>query len=162
LCDPSGSTTARTGQWWAWFGGAPGLYEHASLTQSVGIPSGGATLVFYLFAYSARQDGQDWFRASIDGNVVFGITDLQAPSYSSDYTLVAVDLSAYAGGTHVLGLECVQVGTGNLYSNFLVDDVRIDTGGVLCVANCDGSTTQPCLNVLDFGCFLNRFAAGCS
>jgi hypothetical protein len=29
-------------------------------------------------------------------------------------------------------------------------------------ANCDNSTTQPVLNVLDFGCFLNKFAAGCS
>ncbi len=29
-------------------------------------------------------------------------------------------------------------------------------------ANCDGSTTVPVLNVLDFSCFLNRFAAGCS
>jgi hypothetical protein len=29
-------------------------------------------------------------------------------------------------------------------------------------ANCDGSTTAPVLNVLDFACFLNRFAAGCS
>ena len=29
-------------------------------------------------------------------------------------------------------------------------------------ANCDGSTTPPVLNVLDFGCFLNRFAAGCT
>ena len=29
-------------------------------------------------------------------------------------------------------------------------------------ANCDGSTTAPALNVLDFSCFLNRFAAGCS
>jgi hypothetical protein len=29
-------------------------------------------------------------------------------------------------------------------------------------ANCDGSTTSPVLNVLDFQCFLNRFAAGCS
>ena len=29
-------------------------------------------------------------------------------------------------------------------------------------ANCDNSTTAPALNVLDFGCFLNRFAAGCS
>jgi hypothetical protein len=29
-------------------------------------------------------------------------------------------------------------------------------------ANCDGSTTAPVLNVLDFQCFLNRFAAGCS
>jgi hypothetical protein len=31
-----------------------------------------------------------------------------------------------------------------------------------CYANCDGSTTPPVLNVLDFGCFLNRFAAGCT
>jgi hypothetical protein len=29
-------------------------------------------------------------------------------------------------------------------------------------ANCDNSTTVPVLNVLDFGCFLNQFAAGCS
>jgi hypothetical protein len=29
-------------------------------------------------------------------------------------------------------------------------------------ANCDNSTTDPILNVLDFSCFLNRFAAGCS
>ncbi len=28
-------------------------------------------------------------------------------------------------------------------------------------ANCDGSTLAPVLNVLDFSCFLNRFAAGC-
>ena len=29
-------------------------------------------------------------------------------------------------------------------------------------ANCDGSTAPPVLNVIDFTCFLNRFAAGCS
>jgi len=29
-----------------------------------------------------------------------------------------------------------------------------------CYANCDGTTRPPCLNVLDFICFLNRFAAG--
>jgi hypothetical protein len=28
-------------------------------------------------------------------------------------------------------------------------------------ANCDRSTTPPALNILDFTCFLNRFAAGC-
>jgi hypothetical protein len=28
-------------------------------------------------------------------------------------------------------------------------------------ANCDGSTAEPVLNVLDFSCFLNQFAAGC-
>ena len=29
-------------------------------------------------------------------------------------------------------------------------------------ANCDGSTTAPVLNVNDFTCFLNRYAAGCT
>jgi len=29
-------------------------------------------------------------------------------------------------------------------------------------ANCDGSTTPPVLNILDFTCFLNAFATGCS
>jgi probable HAF family extracellular repeat protein len=33
-------------------------------------------------------------------------------------------------------------------------------GSVPCYANCDQSTTPPLLNVADFGCFLNRFAAG--
>jgi hypothetical protein len=28
-------------------------------------------------------------------------------------------------------------------------------------ANCDGSTTPPVLNVLDFTCFVNAFAVGC-
>jgi hypothetical protein len=32
--------------------------------------------------------------------------------------------------------------------------------GTTCYANCDGSTTPPVLNVLDFSCFLNKFAAG--
>jgi hypothetical protein len=32
--------------------------------------------------------------------------------------------------------------------------------GQVCYPNCDNSTTNPCLNVQDFGCFLNRFAAG--
>lgn len=29
-------------------------------------------------------------------------------------------------------------------------------------ANCDGSVTPPVLNINDFSCFLNRFAAGCT
>jgi hypothetical protein len=29
-----------------------------------------------------------------------------------------------------------------------------------CYANCDGSTTEPVLNVADFSCFLSKFAAG--
>jgi hypothetical protein len=34
------------------------------------------------------------------------------------------------------------------------------TGPGPCYANCDSSTAQPVLNVADFTCFLQRFAAG--
>jgi hypothetical protein len=43
--------------------------------------------------------------------------------------------------------------------NFTV--VRITAEGSACYANCDGSTTEPVLNVEDFICFINAFAAGC-
>ena len=29
-------------------------------------------------------------------------------------------------------------------------------------ANCDGSTVDPMLNIVDFMCFMNKFAAGCT
>ncbi|MFN0132455.1 MAG: hypothetical protein ACKVW3_08000 [Phycisphaerales bacterium] len=31
-----------------------------------------------------------------------------------------------------------------------------------CYPNCDAGTVPPVLNVADFVCFLNKFAAGCS
>ena len=34
-----------------------------------------------------------------------------------------------------------------------------DSQAVTCYANCDGSTTPPVLNVADFTCFLQKFAA---
>jgi murein DD-endopeptidase MepM/ murein hydrolase activator NlpD len=48
------------------------------------------------------------------------------------------------------------------------NDGHVDGGPVTisvavgCYANCDASSTSPRLNVLDFSCFLNKFAAGCS
>jgi hypothetical protein len=43
-----------------------------------------------------------------------------------------------------------------------MDDMEFDrsSGPAPCYANCDGSTTAPILNVNDFTCFLNKFAAG--
>ena len=69
-----------------------------------------------------------------------------------------------SGGTLVLDMTLGQA------------DAGVMTGGTLtlsggfwavppaaaCYANCDGSTTPPLLNANDFGCFLNRFTAGCT
>jgi hypothetical protein len=56
-------------------------------------------------------------------------------------------------------------GTLNDYRGWHVDNVRITsttagcTNPATCYANCDGSTALPVLNVLDFSCFLQKFAA---
>jgi hypothetical protein len=55
------------------------------------------------------------------------------------------DIHIAGSFTHVNGVSSVRIGR---YS------------GCACYANCDASTTPPILNVLDFSCFLNRFAAG--
>lgn len=80
-----------------------------------------------------------------------------------------------AAGSGVVGLCGWRVGAGSVF-NFSttcgptqVADVNFGrlfanvmgagaTGG--CYANCDNSTSTPMLNVNDFNCFLNRFAAG--
>ena len=38
----------------------------------------------------------------------------------------------------------------------------VTSGPPPCYANCDASTIAPVLNVNDFSCFLNRYAAGCT
>jgi hypothetical protein len=65
------------------------------------------------------------------------------------------------GSGSVLTLTVVGQGESS-EEVFIFDDIVI-TGipaPSACYANCDGSTAAPVLNVLDFGCFLNRFAAG--
>ena len=53
-------------------------------------------------------------------------------------------------------------GRGNLWISAISEGcaVLLNPPG-LCYANCDGSTTAPVLNVNDFTCFMNRYAAGC-
>ena len=46
-------------------------------------------------------------------------------------------------------------------STAAIDNLTFVTGGgSTCYANCDNSTTPPTLNVADFTCFLQQFAAG--
>ena len=68
------------------------------------------------------------------------------PAYAARLDGVAARLRGYAWGENI--------GWVNL-------DDAAHFVGLSCYANCDESTTAPVLNVLDFSCFLNKFAAGC-
>jgi hypothetical protein len=67
----------------------------------------------------------------------------------------SISQASGGSGSHVnffVGLAMFLVGPGNPAFTLI--------GPSACYANCDGSTTAPVLNVLDFSCFLNKFASG--
>lgn len=124
VCGTGGGTAGpRTGSWWAWFGGI-GTTEVGSLTQSVTFPSGTARLYLYLWVGTDPTDASDIFQVRIDSTPVFTATGLQNPDYPA-YTLVAVNLDAYANGaSHSVQLYSAT-GADGLTTNFSVDDVAL-------------------------------------
>lgn len=64
----------------------------------------------------------------------------------------------FYGFIHAAGISAILISNGS--GGIEVDHLQYGLAGSACYANCDQSTTPPALNVLDFTCFLNRFAAG--
>jgi hypothetical protein len=50
--------------------------------------------------------------------------------------------------------------TGGTLANWTIPQFLVAAGDPPCYANCDSSTVPPILNVEDFTCFINEFAAG--
>jgi hypothetical protein len=129
LCDAGcgnggGTANPRTGSWWGWFGGIEEL-ENGALSQTLTIPTGTATLKFWLWIWSSRGSVSDTFRVLMDGTPIFSV-NATTPGYSS-YTEVSLNVSAYAnGGSHTLRFEnsCPE-GLGLGWTNFNLDDVSL-------------------------------------
>jgi hypothetical protein len=99
--------------------------------------------------------------------------------HSDDVGAFVIYAATYTGGQDVYFLrigdwDCNRNGvpdsqdlaTGALHDcngNGIPDECELAAGVPVvcpCYANCDGSAQPPVLNVLDFNCFLNKFAAG--
>lgn len=128
LCDATcGGPDAHTGDWFVWFGGISSKNEAGSVEQSVTIPSGKATLSFWLLG--GVSGGTGWMHVMLDGTEVFTLTQADIPDYS-EYTQVNVDVSSFAdGAAHTLRFESQTFSGGN--TNFFVDDVSLLAGDPL-------------------------------
>ncbi len=127
LCDfPScgsagGSAVPRTGDIFAWFGGAANP-EIGSLDQTITIPSGASELHFWFKNPGSSGSGNDYLQVQIDDNVI--ATFIEGDPTYTNYTEVVLNIGAYAdGGSHKVEFYSVCYGTGN--TNFIVDDVSI-------------------------------------
>jgi hypothetical protein len=135
LCDAAGCGTGggtagpRTGSWWTWFGGTTSA-EVGYVEQNVTVPASlGATLNFYIWNGSYA-DTSAYFRCLMDGDVLLTVVSGD-PAYTGGYTLVSVDITAYAdGGSHLLRFDSTK-GSGLSY-NLCLDDVSMTAA---CPAN---------------------------
>jgi hypothetical protein len=92
-----------------------------------------------------------------------------APGSQSGTAVISGTTVTY-GLTISFGIDAAGVASFNLTDVTLTPTIIgyfvFDSGSAtitrqyVCPANCDGSTSEPVLNVQDFGCFLNKFASG--
>jgi hypothetical protein len=127
LCGFSGGTNARSGAYWAWFGGFDGS-ETAYVRQSLVIPTGTATLTFWLEIVVCDSVGSDVFTVRIDGQTVFTATNTDPACNQIGYVRKTIDVTAFAtGGSHMLELRGEFAAVGMGFTDFMVDDVRLES-----------------------------------
>jgi hypothetical protein len=89
--------------------------------------------------------------------------NLTANTYDFYYNNVQlIDDRVYSPpGTPVAtpGIQCIDLYSFSS-SGMRYDTISMTSAGGGCYGNCDNSTTPPVLNVADFTCFLQRYAAG--
>jgi hypothetical protein len=125
LCDANcGVDGARTGDWWAWFGGSSSGGHTGSLAQSVTIPAGTTALSYWLYFDGGTAPFDATLTVKMDGTTVKTHTEVAAQD--ADYSRQLVNIGAFAdGNAHTLSFSYLNGAVG--LTSFFVDDVSIDT-----------------------------------
>jgi hypothetical protein len=126
-CGLGGGTGPYAGTYWAWFGGTNVAPEQATVSQTVVIPPGMATLDFQLEIPSCEDPAfaSDSLQVLIDGNVVFQTGNQDPSCFAVGYQTKSVDVTSYAdGANHTIAMtgttdDFVEV------TNFMVDNVQL-------------------------------------
>jgi len=125
-CGAGAGTGPRSGQWWAWFGGIA-AYEAGVLSQALTIPSGSATLTFWL-EMPQCDSAADYLETTVDNTRIFVVNGSHARCGQLGYVQQTINVSAWAnGGSHTLAFHSEVFANNGGASDFFVDDVRLDS-----------------------------------
>jgi hypothetical protein len=120
------STTAHSGSYSARLGSTSAVNGNSTLTQSVVVPSGSATLTFWYQPHCPDTLTYDQIQMQVRSTSGATLaTVLNVCSNSGAWTQKTFDLSAYAGQTVVLWFNDHDDGYPTDPTYFLLDDVTI-------------------------------------
>ena len=141
----------------------PQFQRGVEMTQSLSLIGGTQYVVGFDWSAQVASGGSTNFEGGVFSVIVGGAIIAQGAAGTTGtatphYGHVAGLFTPSVSGPVSVGVRITRSFTvaSNLFQ--YVDNVTIIASP--CYANCDGSTTAPALNVLDFACFLNKFAAG--
>ena len=126
-CGTGTGSGAHTGQVWSWFGGVnPGDTEIGYVSQDVEIPSGSATMKFWVEQAVCGDSGAtNYLALQIDGTELWRTDGTDPACGTASYRQIEVDVSAFAdGNNHEIKFYSSTVGSGN----FFLDDVELISG----------------------------------
>jgi hypothetical protein len=130
VCGLGGGSGPHGGTWWSWFGGYDG-YEIGSITQTITIPVGTATLGFWLEIPVCAGEITDSLVVTIDAAEVISFDNADPACEVIGYVQHSIDVTSYAdGGVHTLEFVGEVFGNGpptQSVTNFMVDDVSLQS-----------------------------------
>jgi hypothetical protein len=119
-----GASPPHAGTVWAWFGGVATAGHTGSLSQTLVIPSGTASLTYWYRNGTVTTPFTATLTVKVDGTTVK--THTEAAVAEAAYSLQTVDISAFANGaSHTLSFNYLNGATGT--NSMVVDDVSIDS-----------------------------------
>jgi Secretion system C-terminal sorting domain len=134
ICDAGcgtcgGPCSANTGSFYAWFGGAGGVGEFGTLSQSFNVANAGVgALQFYLKTPIVPGVLGDSLIVKIDGASVFVATPADSNTYKAAYIQVNVPLGNITAGAHTIDFSGEE--NEGVTNNVLVDDISVFVGSL--------------------------------
>ncbi len=150
FCGNDTPSAPRTGTFFAWFGGSVAA-ETGTATQTLVIPSGSnPVLKYWLRINTVTSPFDARLEIKVDGMVIQTVTEPSAAEGAYSQRTVSLPIMFANGASHVISFEYDNP-AGSGISNFTVDDITLETTGVVTPTPTATPTPAPgCLTTINY------------
>ncbi len=125
-CGNGGGSGPHTGTYWSFFGGVP-QFEESSVSQSFTIPVNNGGMLYFWLEQISCDSSADFLKVVVDSDTLYTTTGGSNLCGLLGYSLINVNLTAYADGNpHTLKFFSRVYGLNGGATSFFVDDISVN------------------------------------